>query len=69
MPLTFLGSAIWCFALAAVGWALGANWERFHHAFRYADYAVAALVVAVAAVLVLRWRSSRLAGRATNAAR
>ena len=35
--LTFLGSAIWCFGLAGIGWALGANWERFHHAFHYAD--------------------------------
>jgi membrane protein DedA with SNARE-associated domain len=57
--LTIPGSAIWCFALAAVGWALGANWERFHHAFRYADYAILAAVLALAFVLVLRWRASR----------
>jgi membrane protein DedA with SNARE-associated domain len=59
--LTIPGSAIWCFALAGAGWALGANWERFHEAFRYVDYAVAAGVIALAAYLVLRWRSSRLA--------
>ena len=57
--LTFLGSAIWCFALAGIGWALGANWERFHDAFRFADYAVAAAVIVAAAYLALRWRSSR----------
>jgi membrane protein DedA with SNARE-associated domain len=58
--LTVPGSAAWCFALAGVGWALGANWERFHHAFRYADYAVAALVVlAVAAFVLKSWRSRR----------
>ena len=67
--LTFLGSAIWCFAFAAVGWALGANWERFHEAFRYADYAVAGALLAVAAALALKWRSSRLAARAGDTAR
>jgi membrane protein DedA with SNARE-associated domain len=66
--LTIPGSAVWCFALAGVGWALGANWERFHHAFRYADYAVAAAVVLGLAYLGLRWRSSRLARRATDTA-
>ncbi len=67
--LTIPGSAAWCFALAGVGWALGANWERFHHAFHYADYAVAAGIVLLAAYGVLRWRSSRLAARATDPAR
>jgi membrane protein DedA with SNARE-associated domain len=59
--LTLPGSAAWCFALAGVGWALGANWERFHHAFRYADYAILVAVLAVALVLLLRWRSARAA--------
>ena len=67
--LTFVGSAVWCFGLAAIGWALGASWERFHEAFRFADYAVGALVVAIAVWLVLRWRSSKLAGRAADSAR
>jgi membrane protein DedA with SNARE-associated domain len=57
--LTFLGSAIWCFALAGIGWALGANWERFHDAFRFADYAVAAAVLAAVAYVVWRRRSGR----------
>jgi membrane protein DedA with SNARE-associated domain len=57
--LTFLGSAIWCFGLAGIGWALGANWERFHHAFHYADYAVVAVIVVAAALLVWRWWSAR----------
>ena len=48
--LTLLGSAIWCFALAGVGWALGVNWEDFHHAFRYVDYAIVAPIVAGARV-------------------
>lgn len=50
--LTLLGSAVWCFAFAAIGWAAGASWEKFHHAFRYVDYVVAAAVVfAVGAVV------------------
>jgi membrane protein DedA with SNARE-associated domain len=65
---TFLGSAVWCFTLAGIGWALGANWERFHHLFRYADYAVILLVVVAAAWLALRWRSSRMARRAADPA-
>ena len=39
--LTLIGSAIWCFVFAAIGWAAGASWESFHSAFRYADVAVA----------------------------
>ena len=54
--LTLLGSAIWCFAFAGVGWALGSNWEHFHDAFKYADYAIAAILVAVVAYLLLRAR-------------
>ena len=46
--LTLIGSAIWCFAFAGAGWAAGASWESFHHAFRFADIAVAVLLVAAA---------------------
>jgi membrane protein DedA with SNARE-associated domain len=53
--LTIPGSAVWCFAIAGVGVALGTGWERFHHGWRYADYAVLALVVA--GVLFLAWRA------------
>jgi membrane protein DedA with SNARE-associated domain len=66
--LTIPGSAVWCFGLAGIGWTLGANWERFHHAFRYADYAVAALVLVALAYLGLRWRSSRIARRVEDPA-
>jgi membrane protein DedA with SNARE-associated domain len=65
--LTLLGSAIWCFAFAGAGYGLGSNWETFHHAFRYADYAVIAGVVVLAAWLVWRRRSSRAARRAHDA--
>ena len=54
VPLTLLGSAIWCFAFAAAGWALGGSWESFHENFRYADYAVIALALAGGSFLVIR---------------
>ena len=57
--LTLLGSALWAFAFAGVGWALGSRWEDFHHAFRYVDYAVAAAVVAGIAFLAWKWRAGR----------
>jgi membrane protein DedA with SNARE-associated domain len=57
MLLTLVGSAIWCFGFAGIGFALGASWEDFQHAFRYVDYLVAAAVVAVVAWLV--WRRVR----------
>jgi membrane protein DedA with SNARE-associated domain len=67
--LTLIGSALWCFAFAGIGWALGRSWDTFHHDFRYADYVVVGLVVVAAGVwLFLRWRSSRLAGRADDPA-
>ncbi|NUT56877.1 MAG: DedA family protein [Thermoleophilia bacterium] len=59
--LTLIGSAIWCFALAGVGWALGSRWEEFHHGFHYVDYAIAALLVAGAAWL--GWKYARRRGR------
>jgi membrane protein DedA with SNARE-associated domain len=64
--LTIPGSAAWCLALAGVGWGLGANWEHFHDAFKYVDYAFAAAIVLMAGYLALRWRSSRLARRAAD---
>jgi membrane protein DedA with SNARE-associated domain len=64
--LTLLGSAIWAFAFAGVGWALGLRWEDFHHAFRYVDYAIAAAVLAGIAFLGWKWRARRR-GTATEA--
>ncbi len=57
--LTVPGSAAWCFGFAGAGWALGAHWERFHHAFRYAEYAVVAALLLGAAYAVWRWRTRR----------
>jgi membrane protein DedA with SNARE-associated domain len=51
--LTLLASSIWCFGFAAAGWALGGAWHTFHHDFRYADYAVIAVVVVLVAGAIL----------------
>jgi membrane protein DedA with SNARE-associated domain len=59
--LTFLGSAIWCFAIAGAGWALGSSYEHFHHDFAYVEYAVVAAVIVFIVWLILRRRSSTLA--------
>jgi membrane protein DedA with SNARE-associated domain len=68
--LTIPGSAVWCFGLAGIGWALGSNWEEFHHQFRYAEYViVAAILLVVVAALVRHRRASRLGRRADDPAR
>jgi membrane protein DedA with SNARE-associated domain len=58
VALTALASAIWCTAFGIAGHALGGHWDEVHHAFKYADYAVVALVVLGALVLLLRIRRS-----------
>lgn len=50
--LTLIGSAIWAFGLAGAGYALGSSYNRFHHDFRWAEYAVVAGVLLLAAYLV-----------------
>jgi membrane protein DedA with SNARE-associated domain len=68
--LTLIGSAIWAFAFAGVGYGLGSRYESFHHAFRIADYLVAAGVVAGLFYLILRRkRSSTLKRRASDTPR
>jgi membrane protein DedA with SNARE-associated domain len=65
--LTIPGSVAWAFAFAAIGWAAGRGYERFHHNFHYVEYAVVAAIVGAAALfLVRRRRSSRLAERASD---
>jgi membrane protein DedA with SNARE-associated domain len=57
--LTLAGSAIWCFAFAGVGYAVGENWEDFHHAFSYVEFLVLAGLAAVAVWLGVRYRRRR----------
>jgi membrane protein DedA with SNARE-associated domain len=69
LPLAFLGCIPFCFGLAAGGWALGSSYGRLHHDFNYASIAIGVLVVALIGYLVLRRRSSKLAGGADDPAR
>ena len=62
--LSFLGTLPWCFGLAGAGLALGSGWERFHESWRYADYAIVALVVAAIVYLAIRLGRRRARRRA-----
>jgi membrane protein DedA with SNARE-associated domain len=55
------GSAAFAFAFAGIGWAVGSNYQHFHHLLDIALVAGAALVVLY---LVVRLASSRLKSRA-----
>jgi membrane protein DedA with SNARE-associated domain len=61
LAFTVIGCAIWCTALASLGYSLGASYNHVLKGFSDAGYVLAALaVVAVAAVLWHRWRQYRL---------
>jgi len=53
--LTLIGSAVWAFAIAGIGYALGSSYRRFDHGFKYAEYLVLAGIVVAAAYLIYRW--------------
>jgi len=53
--LTLVGSAVWAFAIAGIGYALGSSYRRFDHGFKYAEYFVLAGIVVAAAYLLYRW--------------
>jgi membrane protein DedA with SNARE-associated domain len=68
--LTLAGTAIWCFALAGVGWALGSSYESFHHKFGYVEFIVLAGFLMLGAYLILRRiRASRIERRASDPTR
>jgi membrane protein DedA with SNARE-associated domain len=61
LVLAAFGCAVFCFGLAAVGWAVGSNYDTVR---KYLDYLVLAAVV-----LGLLYLASRLANRASDPAR
>ena len=66
LPLAALGCAVFCFGLAAVGWAVGSSYGSVR---RYLDYVVIAAILLLVAWLVARWRrSTRLARRGPDPA-
>lgn len=56
--LTLAGNALWCFVLAAIGWALGSSYHGFDDAFTYVEVAVVAVALLGAAWWLLRRRKS-----------
>jgi membrane protein DedA with SNARE-associated domain len=61
--LTLAGSALWCFGLAGIGYAIGSSWHNFHDGFRYVDYIILGIVILLAGYAIWRWWSSRGAKR------
>jgi len=64
-----LGCAIFCFGLAAGGWALGSSYNSLHDALTYVGVALVALIAIGAAFVWYRKRSSTISGRAEDSAR
>ena len=67
--LTALGSAIWAFGIAGAGYGLGSSYEKFHHDFRYAEYAIGAGLLLLAAYLIYRWGKAGTVRRRDDPAR
>jgi membrane protein DedA with SNARE-associated domain len=56
--LTLAGSALWCFAFAGAGWALGDNYDKVHHAFTGVEVLVVAGIVFGIGYIVYRRRQA-----------
>jgi membrane protein DedA with SNARE-associated domain len=70
VPLAIAGIAVFCAALAGLGWAVGANWHTARHDVDYVEYALVAGILLLAAYLVVRWRrSTTMARRASDTPR
>ena len=54
--LTALGSAIWCFGFAAIGWSLGSSYKSADHVTHVVE---ALIVLAGVAAAVIWWRRVR----------
>ena len=54
--LTAIGSAIWCFALTYVGYALGANWETIRVWFSQADILIVFVFIGLLVWLFIQHR-------------
>ncbi len=57
--LTFLGCIPWVFMLTFIGQQAGDKWEDWKDSLHYFDYAVAAIIVVLAAYYGIRWYRNR----------
>jgi membrane protein DedA with SNARE-associated domain len=64
-----LGTIPWCFGIAGAGWALGSNWETFHHDFRYVEVLVGVAILALLVWYLRRRRATKMGRRASDPAR
>jgi membrane protein DedA with SNARE-associated domain len=69
IPQAMLGCAIFCFGLAAGGWALGKSYNSLHDALTYVGIALVVLALIAVAFLWYRKRSSTISRRAEDSAR
>jgi membrane protein DedA with SNARE-associated domain len=69
LPLAAIGSAAFCFGLAAGGWALGKSYNSLHDALTYVGIAVIGILVSAVVFLWYRRRSSTISSRAEDSAR
>lgn len=60
--LTLIGSAIWAFSLAGIGWALGSNYTHVDQAITYLEYAIAVAIALTISLPLL----ARLGRRVTH---
>jgi membrane protein DedA with SNARE-associated domain len=66
---TLVGSSLWAFAIAGVGYGLGSSYKSFDNGFKYAEYAVVAGVLVLAAYLIYRLRKAATVRRRDDPAR
>jgi membrane protein DedA with SNARE-associated domain len=66
---TLVGSAVWSFAIAGVGYGLGSSYKSFDRGFKYVEYAIVAGVLVLAAYLIYRLRKAATVRRRDDPAR
>jgi membrane protein DedA with SNARE-associated domain len=69
LPQAALGCAVFCFGLAAGGWALGKSYDSLHNALTYVGIAIVGLLIVGVVFLWYRKRSSTIPPRAEDSAR
>jgi membrane protein DedA with SNARE-associated domain len=69
LPLAALGCTVFCFGLAAGGWALGSSYNSLHDALTYLGIGLVVLGVFAVGLVWYRKRSSTMSQRAEDSAR